>query len=215
MTLNGFDRMLTWGWTGLALACLTGCYDTSLPEKQTVPMSPARSIEADADTGPFSLAGTHWRMYGTRVVYQSTGEVDDNGGEAWVIADIAFGERGEVVSVTLGDVYARDMLIKDWLGETLYPDTIQHPAASPEATYVAESYGGSDGDAIAITILLRYFVGPLQGFTASISVSGTLSQDRTRIEGTMTLVLSFDTEVWEADPSLADTFRIEYYAEAL
>jgi len=83
-----FNRMFTLGCAGLAMTCLYGCYDVRLPEKQTVALPAARSVVADADTGPFSLAGTHWRMYGTSALDQSTGEeVSGSSGEAWLIGD--------------------------------------------------------------------------------------------------------------------------------
>jgi len=211
--MSYFSRMFAYGWAVPALVALCGCYNTSLPEKLSVPLPAARSVVADADTGPFSLAGSQWRVFGTHAVYQNTGEVDDNGGVPWLIGDIEFGDRGEVTTVTLGEVFYHDILIRDYLGETIFIDATPHPAATPETSYVAESYGASEGNVIGVTILFRYFVGPIEGFTASISIPGTLSEDGNRIDGTMTIALSFDTDVWEVDPSLVDTVAIEFYAE--
>ena len=196
-----------------AIVAGSACYDTRLPAKLDVELPSERVVAVDADSGPLDLAGSRWDLYGTTVIHGNNGAEVYAGGEPLLIGELEVGENGEVLWVALGEIYYEDILVPAWLGEVVYADALPHPAAAPGTSYVAESYGYSDGDEFTVTVLLRYFIGPLQAFTGSLTAAGTLSEEQDRLEGTLEVKLSTDIEVWNVDLPPEDMYTIECYAE--
>jgi hypothetical protein len=179
----------------LALPFLTSCgNNANLPQSLEVTLPSGIEMNAQAGTGPASLANTEWRVY--RVV---------NDAQGTPFLTLIFNEEGSISE------FADNTIAPQIFGDTIILDGERHPTAQEGLTYAAAAYGteSDDGSEIAFKVRLRGFAAGL------LAATGEASAQATRIdEDTMEGTFYYKTEVTIVDiPGANQEETLDFRAE--
>jgi hypothetical protein len=185
----------------LIITCC-GCFYQPLPKSLAVKVL-NESISIDPiDSGPQALSGYTWYVYGTQ--HRSPDYTCD--GSDTLLWMFEVDEAGDITRVQVRDAMYSGLPVRRLVGDDPVVDGNLHEVPGSEAgtTYVAETYGHSDGDQFGIRIIVQGFLGPFLVAQGAISVAGELDESGESFTGVMTV--SFRANVARVGSLFPDSF---------
>lgn len=166
----------------------SGCPDLSLPASLSIVLPGGEPFDAPVGSGAASVANSTWAVYQDGGV-QFSKQAALAPPELRLLLRLELGPAGEIVRVFDNRAFAPDTI-----GTELLIDGGGHPAPFPGSSYVAMGYGGELGLSVGFSGFGKFFAGPITLATTTISVVGTLNDNRDRLEGTLALDIQLTPE---------------------
>lgn len=175
---------------GISILAIAGCYFSPLPTAIPVELPNKTAIIDPIDSGPHALAGHTWYLFGPPHSQAGICEGDDR-----LLAIIEVGEDGRITRFEPRALSYRGYTMRSFIADEVLVDNALHATKSAfglAGTYLAETYGHSDGTQVGVTLIGQVYFGPLLVSRSSTILKAELDQSGETITGTMTVHVSSD-----------------------